>query len=333
MQNTTPLILTLALAIPAFGQHVISAKSGVIHYVEGDVKAAGEAVDVKMGGKYTDLKEGQQLTTGEGRAEVLLTPGVFLRVGENSRVQMISTRLADTRLDLVAGSALIEVAEIIKDNAVTVLVKDVALSFEKSALVYIDTDSAIRVYKGQVQVTASGADPINLKDGREMLFDGKHTVAKFDTKDTDALYRWASRRAEYISMANIASANMARTNGFTNLGGWYFNPYFGMMTYLPYGSMYRSPFGYYFYSPRSVHNYYQGYLPVYRQPDSSNAAMNAGPRWNSDNGYYTNSRAGMASPSTSAPSASPATGAEPAAAGRGADAAVGRGGGGGGPQQ
>jgi hypothetical protein len=330
-----PLVIFASAAIPGFGQDLISAKSGVIHYVEGDVKAAGEAVATRTGGKYTEMKDGQELTTGEGRVEVLLNPGVFLRVGENSRVQMISTRLTDTRLELAEGSALIEVAEMVKDNAVTVLVKNTALTFEKTAMVYVDAASAIRVYKGQVQATVAGADPVNLKEGREMLLDGSQKIAKFDTKDTDPLYRWAARRAEYIAMANIASANMARQAGRMSYGGWFYNSYYGMMTYLPFNGLYRSPFGYVFYSPRRVDDYYGAYLPVYRNPDNgfSNNAGNAGPRWSSDNGYYVNSRAGMASPSTSAPAAAPSTSVEPAPSGRGADAVVGRGGGGGGPQQ
>ena len=45
-------------------------------------------------------------------AEILLTPGVFLRVAENSSIKMISSRLIDTRVDLLSGSILIECAEL-----------------------------------------------------------------------------------------------------------------------------------------------------------------------------------------------------------------------------
>ena len=67
----------------ALAQSVISAKSGLIHYVEGRVLLAGEPVESHLG-TFPDIKENAQLRTEEGRAEVLLTPGVVLRIGESS---------------------------------------------------------------------------------------------------------------------------------------------------------------------------------------------------------------------------------------------------------
>jgi hypothetical protein len=39
-----------------------------------------------------ELQPGQSLTNENGKAEISLTPGVFLRVGDNSAVQLVSTR-------------------------------------------------------------------------------------------------------------------------------------------------------------------------------------------------------------------------------------------------
>ena len=39
----------------------------------------------------------------EGRAEVLLTPGVTLRLGDHASLKMITNRLIDTRLELLGG--------------------------------------------------------------------------------------------------------------------------------------------------------------------------------------------------------------------------------------
>src|SRR3954462_1876934 len=96
----------LAIGLPgAWAQSVISAHSGVIHYVEGDVSVDGAPVHTKFA-EFQDVKAGQLLATAEGRAEILLTPGVFLRMAENSSVRMVSNALADTRLEVVSGSAL-----------------------------------------------------------------------------------------------------------------------------------------------------------------------------------------------------------------------------------
>ena len=43
---------------------------------------------------------------------MLLTPGVYFRLGDNSEVRMVSPGLADTRVELVKGSALLEVDQL-----------------------------------------------------------------------------------------------------------------------------------------------------------------------------------------------------------------------------
>jgi hypothetical protein len=60
------------------------------------------------------------LSTGAGKVEMLLTPGVFLRLGENSQLRMVSPGLADTELALVSGQATIEADYFSKDNHLTV---------------------------------------------------------------------------------------------------------------------------------------------------------------------------------------------------------------------
>ena len=102
---------------------VISARSGLIHYVEGQVYVDDQLVETKFG-IFPEVKENQQLRTEEGRAEVLLTPGVFLRLGENSSFRMITNRLIDTRLEFLAGAAVVEAEDIAKDNSVTVAYGD-----------------------------------------------------------------------------------------------------------------------------------------------------------------------------------------------------------------
>src|SRR5579863_8699003 len=82
------IVCSLVFAGGARAQSVISAHSGVIHYVEGDVTIDGSAVHPKFA-EFPDVKSGQVLATEEGRVEVLLTPGVFLRLSENSSVRML----------------------------------------------------------------------------------------------------------------------------------------------------------------------------------------------------------------------------------------------------
>lgn len=68
----------------AFAQSVVSTHSGVLHVSEGAVFTDDQPVNQKYG-TFPDIKEKSVLRTEMGRAEILLTPGVFLRVGKIPR--------------------------------------------------------------------------------------------------------------------------------------------------------------------------------------------------------------------------------------------------------
>src|SRR4051812_25231015 len=99
--------LSLLCAGSALAQQVISARSGLIHYVEGAVQLDGQPVEVKIA-SFKEMKDNSELTTTDGRAEILLSPGAFLRLGENSAVRMVSGKLTDSRLEFLSGEAVIE---------------------------------------------------------------------------------------------------------------------------------------------------------------------------------------------------------------------------------
>src|ERR1700722_1818905 len=88
-------------------QSVTSARSGTLHYFEGQVSIDGTSLMEKPS-KFPQIREQSVLRTGKGRAEILLTPGVFLRVGEDSALRMLDTRLISTRVDILSGSAVVE---------------------------------------------------------------------------------------------------------------------------------------------------------------------------------------------------------------------------------
>src|SRR5713101_4978514 len=100
-------VLAALGGLPACAQSVISAHSGLVHYVEGRVLLDGKPVEVKITA-FPEIKEGKEFRTEDGRAEVLLNPGVFLRMGENSSVRMVSNKLSDTRVEFLSGSVIIE---------------------------------------------------------------------------------------------------------------------------------------------------------------------------------------------------------------------------------
>src|SRR5271165_6468192 len=82
---------------PAWGS--VPPQPGTVNYIEGQAAIDGQALTDQSAGS-AKLAAGQSLSTENGRAEILLTPGIFLRAGDHSSVQMVSPGLADTVVTL-----------------------------------------------------------------------------------------------------------------------------------------------------------------------------------------------------------------------------------------
>jgi len=241
----------------ACGQNAISAHSGMIHYVEGRALLDGEAVEPKAT-EFPEVRAGQSLATEQGRAEVLLTPGAFLRLSANSSCRMISNRLSDTSVEIVSGDALIEVVELLKDNAITAQFKGATARVSKRGLFRFESEkSTVRVFEGQISLT-SGEQNIVAGKGKEVVIGRRLQVTSFDPKDTDPFFRWAERRSAYIATANVSAARQAGSMGLlaNSPASWAYSPYYGMFTYLPGTGYSYSPFGWAFYSPLTVGDYF-----------------------------------------------------------------------------
>lgn len=294
-------LLVATLAASAWGQNVISAKAGLVHYTEGEVRIEGKAAEARIT-EFPEVKEGQVLETGEGRAEILLTPGVFLRLGENSSIRMLSSKLSDTRVEVLTGDALVEAAEILEGNAVTLITGSNSLRILKGGLyrVNLAADPArIRVYGGEARLAAGDFNQV-LKRAQEVQLTAVPLVTKFDTKAGDALYRWASRRSERIAYTNVASARSAQRSGVASSfdnggwGRWYFNPWFGMFTFIPTGRGYViTPFGTYFYSPWYAYSYL--FRPTIVATNPGFGGGGGGLSYNPGLGYNTGSRGAVIS--------------------------------------
>lgn len=248
------------LALPAFAQNAISVRAGMVNVADGEVTLAGKAVEPK-GSEIVQISAGELMKTGEGRAEVLLTPGAFLRMPDQSAFTLDRTDLEDVRITLTEGSALIEVAELLESNAITVKLRDAEARILKAGLYRFACEpAAIRVFDGEVLVRTPGGEQ-RLKKSRQLTAsNGAWQAGKFDTDDTDALYRWSRRRSEYVAMANRSSARVASSfagawGGRTS--GWLYNPYFGTFTFIPMFGNIGSPFGYSYYTPFTIYRAYQ----------------------------------------------------------------------------
>src|ERR1700743_3458339 len=85
-------VLGASCSILSAQQPARTAAPGTVNYMEGQVSIEGAAINRNQVG-YSVLQPNQLLATGNGKAEVLLSPGVFVRVGSNSQIRMVSADL------------------------------------------------------------------------------------------------------------------------------------------------------------------------------------------------------------------------------------------------
>lgn len=222
-------ILLISCASLAAAQYVVSAQAGTIHFTLGDVYLDGQLLQ-KGRLVFPLLKDRQVLQTGHGRVEVLLAPGVFLRLGQQSALRMLDNRLENTLLVVQKGRALVEVVELVKDGRIQIQCGDSRSEFKKTGLYRVDADAEdLRVFAGEAEVVA-GDQKVSAGRGLRVSLGGTLAVAVFSRKSFDALYKWAARRSFELFLENLPSS---RTSGkkptnwvYTSLG-WFWNPDYG----------------------------------------------------------------------------------------------------------
>ncbi len=253
-------ILAAILSAPAWG--ATPALPGTLNYVEGQAAVGTDVLNAKSVGSVS-LQSGQTLTTETGKAEILLTPGVFFRVGDNSSATLVSPSLTNTEVSLTKGQAMVEVAEIYKDNLLRVQEDGATTQLLKDGLYGFDaTNGNVRVFKGEALVQ-DGDQNIKVKGGHELDVNntGRLKATKFNKSpyEESDLYRFSNLRSQYLAEANANAAGLYLGGGPGWYGaGWYWDPPFWAYTWIPGDGMFYSPFGWGFYSPGFV-----SYSPFY----------------------------------------------------------------------
>jgi hypothetical protein len=326
----TALAAVGCLSMPALAQNVVSARAGLVNYTEGTVTLRDEPVRLTTKQTYVEMKDNDVLRTARGRAEVLLSPGVVMRLAEESAVRLVSGSLTDTRVAVLQGDVVIEASELFEGSRVRVALADREADLAKVGLYRFTSDPAeIRVYDGRIEVPSGNADkPTIARKGSVVSMSNGLIARKFDTDEGDTFYRWASRRSGYIAMANISAANTLRDGAYSSSfyssgirSGWFYNPYFGMFTYIPFLNTMYSPFGYRYYTPRTVYAVFAPPPPVGGGgAGPSMGGFDRTPSYNANYGYNTvGARTGGGMSSSGSMGAGPAPSAPAAAASDGGD--------------
>ena len=242
-------------AAPMFGADLPSpsgeenpGRPGTVNYVEGAAYLNGNQLGNQSIGSSA-MNAGDVLTTQAGKAEILLTPGIFLRVGSDSAVKMISPDLAQTQVELDRGRAAVEVDQIFPQNMVQIIDNGVTTQLMKTGYYEFHTNPAeAMVFDGQAEVQVGDGKWEKVKGHHELALQegAREKTVSFDSHPSnDGLYNWSSLRSKYLAEANNQIAGeYAYDAGL--YPGWYWDPWMWNYTFLGPGP-FLSPFGWGFY--------------------------------------------------------------------------------------
>jgi hypothetical protein len=195
--------------LACFAQTVISANAGLICYTEGRVLLNGRTLRL-VPGRFPQMRTDDVLRSATGRGEILLNPGAFLRVRDNSAVRLLSSSLTEPRVEILSGAVIFEVADLKKETSVTAVWRGVTVSAAKKGVFRLDTNpAALRVFEGEALVSSEGRS-IKVGKGKTLAFGGAWTSAKFDVRQVDSFDHWNGRRAVLVARSNARGGRSGR---------------------------------------------------------------------------------------------------------------------------
>ncbi len=177
---------------------------GVIQFTVGEVFLDGRPIEIAIG-SYEQMANGQILSTKDGSVELLVAPGIFVRLGFNGSLRMEKNQRFNRDLALERGSALIEVVRMQKENRIKVRASNGILSISKPGLYRLDADSSeLRIYGGAAAISVENRRA-TIKNNQMVHLNAGLVPAKFDAKEADPFHQWAARRSFDVFIASPAS--------------------------------------------------------------------------------------------------------------------------------
>ncbi len=212
-----------------------------------------------------DLRSGDRVKTAlDGRIEILLNPGSYLRLGGNSEVELLDNSLANLEIRLWRGTAIVEAtgADGLELNiGISTPHTRVAIVRQGLYRLHVVPEDATEliVRKGRVILSDSQT---KVKGGNKIVFSATNTtvakLTKEEKKNKDEVEVWSKQRAETLAKANRHITDRMMTSAFASFrdpwdpwrpygrayGFWFFNPNAGCYTFLPFFYGFGSPYGY-----------------------------------------------------------------------------------------
>ena len=212
----------LVVATTAQAQFVISPRPGLVHHFDGTVIIDTEELG-EDSAQFRRVVRGEILTTEQdGRCEVLLGPGSVLRVGPGSSIRLLSDDINDLRLELLAGSAIVDWDRGDEETPIRLVHDGSEIELREHGLYRLDANpesaDRLRVFSGEARLQHSGTETFALA-GQSILL-GSGEIQGFDRKQTDSFDVWNRERSRFISNVNslARSRNQQIVAGFRKLG-------------------------------------------------------------------------------------------------------------------
>jgi hypothetical protein len=198
-------IVVFASPLTLCAQSVVSVHSGVVHYFEGSVSIDGQPLQQRFG-RFEEIRPGSELRTDQGRAEILLTPGVLLRVDENSSIRMVANRLSDTRVEFVGGSVAVDSRNGSQGAPIVFTFRGYEVHFRGPGCYRFDSmPPRLRIDEGEAQVSFNGRS-VSATGNHTVSFTADLTAGPFVNDMDNGLDRWAQERSESVANDNASAA-------------------------------------------------------------------------------------------------------------------------------
>ena len=238
------LAVTLAVATSGVASPGRMPLPGLLNSTQGNVRLDGRSVSPRLVGSET-LRPSQVLETKNGKAEVLLTPGAFLRIGDNSGVRMLSQSLENSQARLIKGKALLRADTVVK-HSLSILMDDTRTRIDQRGLYGFNARrETIGVLQGKATIY-KGDSRFILKKGHELDLAGgqppyTHKLSK-QVFESGRLFRWSQLRDRYESKARQSVQRTIAQSGRWQGPGWYWSHFWGFYAYVPSAGAYFSPY-------------------------------------------------------------------------------------------
>lgn len=175
------------------GQPVISAHAGLILFTDGAVFLDGKSYQ-PHNGRYSEIPESSTLQTEDGKADLLLAPGIFLRLGDHTGVRLVSNKLFDVQVELLAGSAILDSGRPEPDNWVRLIYRQHRITMPTKGGYRIDSELArIVVSSGQLEICRRESI-LAVPEHHLFSFDSGEVREATEAPSPDPLDRWAQDR-------------------------------------------------------------------------------------------------------------------------------------------